>query len=179
MQPPPPISPPHTHTLFITIKDMHALLTTQNGKNVTIYIYVFLFVFCCCFLHFANATCRNVFFFYIFTSCGVTYPNPTVRKHHFSISDNTLFQFFMKVIYLFHIFLPIQIPECVGLGDTENHYETCLWCAVDFNNLKFISSSSVDAFEITCSCIFFRAVYDLFSMFFVLHVLTINDFFFS
>ena len=53
-----------------------------------------------------------------------------------------------------------------------------LWCAVDFNNLKFISSSNVDVPEITCSCIFSRAVYDLFSMCFVLHVLTINEFFF-
>ena len=47
---------------------------------------------------------------------------------------------------------------------------------ISINNLKFISSSSVDAFEITCSCIFCRALYDLFSMCFVLHVLTINVF---
>ena len=133
-----------------------------NAKCRKLLLYIFvLFVFvycCCCCLHFANTTGRNVFCFffslslYIFTSCVVTYP--TVRKHHFR----------QHLIWNFHEnhenhipFFPIQIPEWVCRGDTENHYETCLWCAVDFNNLKFNSSSSVDAFEITCSCIFFQS----------------------
>ena len=111
------------------------------------------------------------FLFYIFTSCVVTYS--TVRKHNFR--QHFIWNFHENHIPFF-AFLPIQIPERVCMGDTENHYETCLWFAVDFNNLKFISSTSGNAFEITCSCIFSRAVYDLFSMCFVL--CTYNKYFF-
>ena len=121
--------------------------------------------------HFNNAKCRKLFLYFffflhfflqIFTSCVVSYP--TVKKHHFR---HTLFEIFMKIIYPFFTFLPIQIHVLSGLcnsirsenntlllsfpdahanprnmgppRDTENHYETRLWCAVDFNNLKCIS----------------------------------------
>ena len=114
-----------------------------------IYIYIF-FYFLLYILPTQLYKCCCCFFFYIFTSCVVTYP--PVRKHH--LRQHLIWNFHENHIPFSH-FLPIQIPEWICLGDNENHYETWLWCAVDFNNLKFISSSTVDASEITCSCIFF------------------------
>ena len=180
----PPPAPPPLFTLLSklcmhllqrrTVKLLQSYITTSfcvdidhfKAKCGKLFHYI-SFSFCCCCCCFTICQ-RN-----IFTPCVVTYP--TVRKHHFR-------QHFIwnchKIIYPFSYFLPIQIPEWDCLGDTENPYETCLWFAVDFNNLKFSSSSSVDAFEITLAVFFSKAVYHLFSMCFVLHVLTINDFFF-
>ena len=126
---------------------------------IYIYIYIyFFFFFFFFFLHFANATCRNSFFFYNFYILrGVI---PYCEKTPF---QTTLFEIFMKIIYLFSHFCRFRymywviwvtrsalktIPfysvfwthmqtqetsEWVRLGDTENHYETRFWCAVDFN----------------------------------------------
>ena len=135
-----PHSAPPTPTPFTLLSKicMHLLqrrtISTQNVENYLfiLFIYSFIIIFVVVVVYILLTQHVVVVFFlqfyilrcnipYSFTSCVVTYP--TVRKHHFR---QPLFEIFMKVIYPFSHFLPIQIPEWVYLGDTENHYETCL-----------------------------------------------------
>ena len=144
--------------VFAVSANLYSRNTLQDAYHYScpnLFVYVIVFRIKCKCLNNLRTSHVEIFFFffffYIFTSCVGTY-----LLWENTISDNTLFQIFMKIVSLFlHVCLPIQIPEWVCIGDTENHYETRPWCAVDFNNLKLISSSSVDAFEITCSCMFF------------------------
>ena len=136
----------------------------SNAKCRKLFLYIFFFFFFF-FLYFANATCRNAFLFYKCLHLALCHN--LLWKN--TISDNTLFEIFMKIIYLFSHFcrfrymywviwvtrsalktvpfysvfrthmLTQETSEWVRLGDTENHYETRFWCAVDFNNLKCIS----------------------------------------
>ena len=129
-------------------------------RKLFLYICIFFFFF---FLHFANATCRNAFFFYKFLHlalCHTLLWKNTISEHIWNFHENHI---------PFFTFLPIQIHVLSDLsnsirsenntlllsfpdahanprniwvgppGDTENHYETRFWCAVDFNNLKCIS----------------------------------------
>ena len=103
-------------------------------------------------------------FFYIFTSCVVSYP--TVKKYHFrkhliwDFHENHIpFSHFCRFRYMYWVIwvtrsalntVPFYSsfsdahanPRNIWVGppgDTENHYETRFWWAVDFSNLKCIS----------------------------------------
>ena len=137
-------------------------------QNVENYFFKFVFVlFLFCFLlHFANATCRNAFFFYKFLHLALCHtllwkktPFQTTPYLKFSWKSYTFFSHFCRFRYMYWVIwvtrsalktipfysvfrtymLAQETSEWVHLGDTENHYETYFWSAVDFNNLKCIS----------------------------------------
>ena len=146
-------------------------------RKLFLYIYIFCcfcccFFFCCCFLHFASATCRNVFVYLLFyiLRCNI----PTVRKHHFR----------QHLIWNFH---ENQTPFFAFFADSDTWVGLPGWYRESIWNeplmCRRFQQSNVHL-VIKCRCIwdklylyFSRVVYDLFSMCFVLHVLTINDFF--
>ena len=121
----------------------------SNAKCRKLFLYIcfcfifFIYIFFL-FLHFANATCRNAFFstnFYILP-CVIPYCKKT------PFQTTPYLKFSWKSIRSENNTLLLSFPDAhanprniwVGpLGDTENHYETRFWCAVDFNNLKCIS----------------------------------------
>ena len=82
-------------------------------RKLFLYICIFFFFFFF-FLDFANATCRNAFFstnFYILRCV-----TPYCEKN--TISDNTLFEISMKIIYLFSHFC--RFIEIHVLSDLSN-----------------------------------------------------------
>ena len=135
--------PPPGHPLYIIIKDMHALVTTyyRTVKMLQFYIttsfcvdtdhfnakcrklYMHIYCFCsCCFLHFANATCRNVCFslhFYILR-CNITYCEKT------SFQTTPFFEIVMKIIYPFPAFF-VDSDTWMGLPLGVAGYRESLW----------------------------------------------------
>ena len=89
---------------------------SSNAKCRKLFLYIcFFFFFFFFFLHFANATCRNAFYFYKFLHLALCHILLWKKQHHFR--QHLIWNFHENRIP-FYTFLPIQIYVLSDLSNS-------------------------------------------------------------